>query len=348
MRAFRIPAFESAPKWLEVPKPVAGPGQVVVKVAAVGLCHSDLGMQTIPGAFVEPWGWTVPFTLGHEIAGHVFAVGEGVHDVSVGEAVALASSPSCGSCWYCVRGESNNCTQAAVGRGFGDDGGLADFVLVKNPRDILKLGGLDPAMAAPLTDAGATAFHGVNRVRGLLGADSTAVVFGCGGLGAFAVQFLRLLTPARVMVFDMAPDKREIASALGAHEALEGVGDATGQEIRDRTAGRGADAVLDFVGADSTINAGVGAVRPGGAYGVIGAVGGSLATPSGLYHALPKDGQIFTYQGASLADAQSVIALAQRDLITSSVEIFPADQVEEAYRRLHDGTLRGRAVISFS
>lgn len=346
MRAFRIPAFESTPEWQDVPEPVAGAGEVVVKVSAVGLCHSDLGMQTMPGSFVEQWGWKVPFTLGHEIAGHVFAVGAGVEGISVGEPVAVAA-PSCGRCWYCVRGESNNCTQAAVGRGYGDDGGLADYVLVKNSRDILKLGDLDPVLAAPLTDAGATAFHGVNRVRHLLGADSTVAVFGSGGLGSFAIQFLRLLSPARVIAFDMAEEKRALARELGAHEALEGVGSGTVGEIRDRTSGRGADAVLDFVGIDATIDAGVAAVRPGGAYGVIGAAGGSLTLPGGWFHVLPKDGQIFTYQGSSLADAQSVIALAQRGLITSPVETFTSGQVEQAYTRLHEGTLRGRAVVTF-
>jgi propanol-preferring alcohol dehydrogenase len=255
---------------------------VVVKVAAVGLCHSDIGMQSIPESFVKSWGWNTPFTLGHEIAGHISAIGEGVENFSVGEAVAVAS-PSCGRCWYCVRGESNNCVDAAVGRGYGDDGGLADYVLVKNSRDIFKLGDLDPVMAAPLTDAGATAFHGVNRVRGILGAGSTVAVFGSGGLGSFALQFLRLMTPAHVIVFDMLEGKRGLAREFGAHETLEGVGEATVAQIRERTDGRGADAVLDFVGVDATINAGVAATRPGGAYGVIGAAGGSLTTPGGWF-----------------------------------------------------------------
>ncbi|GGJ22388.1 alcohol dehydrogenase catalytic domain-containing protein [Paenarthrobacter histidinolovorans] len=346
MRAYRIPTFESTPEWQDVPVPVAGFGQVVIRVAAVGLCHSDLAMQTIPAALGESLGWVAPFTLGHEISGYVHDIGEGVDGLTIGEGVAVAS-PSCGHCWFCVRGESNNCVKGTVGRGFGDDGGLAAYVLVKTPRDIVKLGGLDPVIAAPLTDAGATAFHGVNRVRELLGAESTAVVIGAGGLGSFAVQFLRVLTPARVIAFDMSDDKLNLASELGAHEVLEGVGEATVNEIRERTAGRGADVVLDFVGIDATINAGVAAVRPGGAYGLVGAGGGSLSTPGGWYHLLPRDGQVFSYQGSTLADAESVIALAGRGLITSPVETFNADQVEEAYTRLHEGNLRGRAVITF-
>lgn len=346
MRAYRVPAFLSAPEWQEVPKPVPGPGEVLVEVTAVGLCHSDIGMLEIPPDLAESLGWTAPFTLGHEIAGRISALGEGVHNLAVGTAVILATS-SCGHCWYCVRGQSNNCLYGNVNRGAGDDGGLADYVLVKTPRDLLELGDLDPVAAAPLTDAGATAFHGVNRVRNLLEPGSTAVVFGAGGLGSFAIQLLRALSPARVIAFDPSPDKRSLAMELGAHLASSGVSAGTIDEIRALTDGRGADAVLDFVGNDATIGAGVASVRPGGAYGLIGAAGGSLTTPGGWYHLLPKDGEIFTYQGSSLSDAQAVLALAQRGLITSPVETFGIDQVEEAYRRLREGTLRGRAVITF-
>lgn len=343
MRAFRIPALATPPVWQEVPKPVPGPGQVVVKVAAVGLCHSDLLMQRMT---TVPSNWSVPYTLGHEITGYVDTLGEGVQGFTVGQAVALTASPNCGGCWYCVRGESNNCLGGTVGRGFGDDGGLADYVLVKTPLDIIPLGDLDPIIAAPLTDAGACSYHGVNRVRGLLGPDSTAVVFGAGGLGAFAIQFLRLLTPARVIVVVRSAEKRALALELGAHEALAGVNEETLAAIRDRTDGRGADAVLDFVGVDLTINTGVAGLRPGGAYILIGAEGGRLTTPGPWNQLLPKDGQIISYEGSTLSDAQSVFALARRGMIQSPVELFPADQVAEAYRRLHEGSLRGRAVVT--
>lgn len=346
MRAYRVPAFLSAPEWQEVPEPTPGPGQVVVEVTAVGLCHSDIGMLDIPPTVAESLGWTAPFTLGHEIAGRISALGAGVHNLALGTAVILASS-SCGNCWYCVRGHSNNCIYGNVNRGAGDDGGLAPYVLVKTPRDLLELGDLDPVAAAPLTDAGATAYHGVNRVRNLLEPGSTAVVFGAGGLGSFAVQLLRVLSPAKIIAFDPSSDKRSLAMELGAHLALPGVSAETVEEVRNHTGGRGADAVLDFVGTDATIGAGVSSVRPGGAYGLVGAAGGTLTTPGGWYHLLPKDGEIFTYEGSSLADAQGVLALARSGLISSPVETFAFDDVEEAYRRLRAGTLRGRAVVTF-
>lgn len=347
MRAFRIPAPLTAPVWQDVPEPVPGPGEVVVKVAAVGLCHSDIGMQQMPAEFVGPLGWQFPFTLGHEVTGEVSALGEGVDSLRVGEPVAVAAVTSCGQCWFCRRGATNNCSNAAAGRGYGLDGGLADYILVENARDILPLGGLDPIVAAPLTDAGSTAYHGVDRIVGALDSASTVVVFGTGGLGSFALQFLRVRSEARVVAVDVSQEKLALAKELGAHETFTGVDASTAEQIRSMTDGRGADAILDFVGVDQTINTGIASVRPGGSYGLVGAAGGSLTTEGGWFHVLPKDGQVFTYQGSTRQDTEAVLALAQSGSIQSPLEVFSPDQIETAYQQLHDAALRGRAVIDF-
>ncbi len=257
-------------------------------MSAVGLCRSDLDMQEMAAATVEPAGWKFPFTLGHEIAGEVAVLGEGVDHLSVGEpswscrrAVADSAGTACAA-------PPNNCSNAGSGRGFGEDGGLADFVLVKNARDIVPLGGLDPIHAAPLGDAGSTAYHGVDRIRGgSLTPESTVVVFGAGGLGSFAIQFLRAVSPAFVVSVDMSTEKLALARELGAHETFVGVNDSTLDRILGLTDGRGADALLDFVGIDQTIAAGIAAVRPGGKYGLVGAGGGRLATPGEWFHLLP-------------------------------------------------------------
>lgn len=348
MRAFRIMTPLTAPTWEEVPEPTPGPGEVVLRVSAVGLCRSDLDMQEMPAAAVEPAGWKFPFTLGHEIAGEVAALGEGVDHLSVGEPVVVLPASSCGKCWYCLRGAPNNCSNAGAGRGFGDDGGLADFVLVKNARDIVPLGGLDPIHAAPLGDAGSTAYHGVDRIRGSLTPESTVVVFGAGGLGSFAIQFLRAVSPAFVVSVDMSAEKLAMARELGAHETFEGVNDSTLDQIRELTDGRGADALLDFVGIDQTIATGIAAVRPGGKYGLVGAGGGRLATSGEWFHLLPRDGEVFTYQGSTVSNLESVMALARRGMIQSPVEVFSPDDIETAYAKLRDGSLRGRAVIDFA
>ncbi|MFC3382700.1 alcohol dehydrogenase catalytic domain-containing protein [Couchioplanes azureus] len=344
MRAYRMVEWGGAPRAAEVPVPAPAAGQVLVRVAGCGLCRSDLTMRRMPRSGGERLGWTVPFTLGHETAGWVAALGAGVDGLAEGDAVALAAAASCGTCWFCVRGLDNDCPHGLAGRGYGRDGGLADYVLVTGRRGLLPLGGLDPAHAGPLTDAGATAYHAVRRALPRITAGGTAVVLGAGGLGLFAVQFLRALTAARVVAVDPGPDRRALAQEAGA-VPVDGVDASTAGRLRQLTGRAGADAVLDFVGTDETIAAGVAAVRAGGAYGLVGSAGGRLAKP--WFGTLPRDGEVYTFQGATIADTQEAIALAGAGLIHNRVEEFGFDAVDEAYSRLAAGSLTGRAVVVF-
>jgi alcohol dehydrogenase, propanol-preferring len=343
MRAYRMTGWGDAPRHASVPVPSPGPGQVLVRVAGCGLCRSDLTMRQMPRTIGERLGLQTPFTLGHEIAGWVAAAGPGAGDPAEGEPVALVSPTSCGTCWFCVRGLDNGCPHGLAGRGYGRDGGLAEYVLVAGRRGLLPLGGLDPRQAGPLTDAGATAYHAVRRALPHIVPGGTAVVLGAGGLGAFAVQFLRVLTAARVVAVDPDPGRLAYAESVGAHELLSGVDDQTAGRLRRLTGGLGADAVLDFVGADATIATGVAAVRPGGAYGLIGSAGGRLDRP--WFGTLPRDGEVYTFQGSTIADAEEVIALAGAGLIRNQVEEFGFADAGEAYGRLAAGTLTGRAVV---
>ncbi|MGH2604503.1 MAG: alcohol dehydrogenase catalytic domain-containing protein, partial [Dehalococcoidia bacterium] len=304
-----------------------GPGQVLIKVAGCGLCHSDFTMRKLPRPIGEQLGWSMPFTLGHETAGWIAALGPGVSGFALDDAVALTASTSCGSCRFCLRGMDNLCPASMTGRGYGRDGGLAEYVLVDNPRGLLKLGSLDPRTAGPLTDAGATAYHAVKRVLPRLLPGGTAVVIGAGGLGAFAIQFLKVLSAAEVVAADTNQARLAYAESLGAR---------TGAIKR-------ADAVLDFVGTHQTIAEGMAAVRPGGAFGLIGSGGGKLDKP--WFGALPRDGEVFTFQGATIADAQEVIQLARSGSIRNDVEQFGFDEIDAAYARLAAGGLTGRAVI---
>jgi propanol-preferring alcohol dehydrogenase len=341
--AYRVVEWERPPELVEVATPTPGPDEVVVKVAGNGLCHSDITMSQIPGAIGKALGWRVPFTLGHEVAGWVAAIGAGVAGLSEGDPVIVSSPNPDGTCRYCVRGQDSACPNGLVGRGFGEDGGLAEHVLVRNRRHLIALGPLDPVLAGPLADAGATSYHAVRRVLPRLVPGSTAVVIGAGGLGSFAVQHLRALSPARVVAVDVRPARLEHARALGAHEVISGVDHGTSQALREVCAPDGADAVLDFVGTDDTIRVGVGAVRPFGAFGLVGAAMGSFRQP--WYGGLPRDGEVFHFQTSTVADLEEVVALAREGLIRSDVERFPLERVGEAYAALESGALRGRAVV---
>ena len=342
-RAYRLTAWEQAPSLVEVVPPAAGPGEVVVRVAGCGLCHSDVAMMAMPGAVGEALDWQIPFTLGHESAGWVHEVGEGVTGFQVGDAVAVASPASCGTCRWCLQGRENACANGLVGRGYGRDGGLADLLLVGDVRALLPIAGLDPAVAGPLTDAGATSHHAVARILPRVRDDGTVVVLGVGGLGGFMVQILRALSPARIIAVDPDPGRRELAVRYGADEVVDGVGEGTGRVLRSLVGPDGADAVLDVVGIDGTIACGVRALAPGGAFGLVGAAGGTLRKP--WYGTLPRDGELFTFQGSDLADARAVLDLAAAGRIVVDVVRFPLDEVVDAYAALEAGGLAGRVVV---
>lgn len=336
-------AWEQPPSLVAVADPVAGPGQVVVRVAACGLCHSDLAMMAMPAAIGDGLGWQIPFTLGHETAGWVHEVGHGVTSVAVGDAVAVASPASCGRCRWCLAGRENSCAEGLVGRGYGRDGGLADLLLVDDERALLPIGSLDPVLAGPLTDAGATSFHAVRRVLPRLRDDGTVVVIGAGGLGGFMIQILRALSTARIVALDPDPGRRDLALRYGADEAVDGVREGTGRELRSVLGPDGADAVLDVVGIDATISLGVRALAPGGAFGLVGAAGGTLRKP--WYGTLPRDGELFTFQGSDLADARAVLDLAAQGRVVVDIVPFALEQAADAYAAMEAGGLTGRIVV---
>jgi propanol-preferring alcohol dehydrogenase len=344
MRAYRIPGWEQPPELMEVPVPEPGSGQVLVRVGGNGLCHSDLMMHLMPESLGAALGWEAPFTLGHETAGWVAAIGSDVQGLTEGDPVALVSPNSCGACRACITGRDHLCVARAAGRGYGRDGGLADFVLVEHPRTLVRLGNLDPVHAGPLTDAGATAYHAVSRARAALVPGSSALVIGAGGLGAFAIQFLRVLTAARVLAVDTNPARLDVATDAGAHDAFAGVDDRTAPSVLGHTGGEGAAAVLDFVGTDATIAAGIAATRPGGTFVLIGAAGGHLH--DSWYGALSaKDIAVHAFQGSTIAHLHEVLALAESGAVVNPTDDFPLSAVADAYAAMEAGTLRGRAVV---
>jgi propanol-preferring alcohol dehydrogenase len=337
MLAYRLLEW-ATPKLAEVPDPQASPGHVVIKVGGAGLCGTDIKLMAArPGSTpFEP-----PFTLGHEIAGWIHEVGDGVTGLEVGDAVAVSAGAFCGRCELCLAGNTNYCPTAASGRGFGADGGLAEFV-VASQRHVLPIGALSPADAAPLTDAAATAYHTVRQATGYLRPGSVAVVIGAGGLGGYAIQFLRLLTPATVVAIDVSAQRLEFATRLGAHVALPAADD-NADIIRELGDGAGAHAVLDFVGTESAVRTAMAAVRSLGVVRLVGGAGGSV--PFG-HTTLPRGVDIQSPIGSTALDLRDVVRLAQDGHLHIETERYPLTEVEQAYDALRSGRLLSRAVVT--
>ena len=334
MQAFQLTRWQQPPEYREVPIPVPGPGQALIRIGGVGLCHSDfLFMQSPEGTLP----YTLPFTLGHENAGWVESWGPGVMGLHEGQSVAVAGINSCGSCAYCRTGKDNYCLSGWKGRGYGEDGGLASHLLVP-ARQLVALGSLEPRAAAPLTDAGSTSYHAVKKVLPKLVPGSTAVVIGVGGLGSYAVQYLKLLSGCRVIAVDTNVARLDFALQLGADHVVQ----STPNLMNDLRGFGMAEGVFDFVGSDATIEAAIGCVGLMGSVALVGAAGGTAHIKWG---AIALEAEVFIPQAATIQDLHEVLAIAQSDrLIIETVE-FAFAEAAEAYRAFDAGELKGRAVI---
>ncbi|MGC8464035.1 MAG: NAD(P)-dependent alcohol dehydrogenase [Acidimicrobiales bacterium] len=345
MRALRLLEWKSEPQVVEVDEPVPGPGQVVVRIGGAGACHSDLHLMREFGPGVVPWD--PPFTLGHENAGWVHALGEGVTGLEVGQPVAVYGPWGCGTCQRCRLGMENYCENplgAPVpggGGGLGLDGGMAELMLVPAARHLVALPeGLDPVTAAPLTDAGLTPYHAVRRSWPKLGPGSTAVVIGIGGLGHLAVQVVRATTAARVVAVDTRQEALALASAEGADLAVSP--ESAASEIRAATGGRGADVVLDFVGSDATLALGASVGRTLGDLTVVGIAGGTFGFS---FFSVPYELSAQTTYWGTRPELEDVLDLAARGLLRATVTTVTLDEAVEAYHRMEAGTAVGRQVV---
>lgn len=346
MRALRLMNWRSEPELVEVPKPVPGPGQVVVRIGGAGACHSDLHLMHDFDAGAVPWN--PPFTLGHENAGWVDEVGTGVTRVKEGDAVAVFGAWGCGTCARCMLGIETYCDNPmgapipGGGGGLGLDGGMAEYMLVPAERLLVPLpAGLEPASAAPLTDAGLTPYHAVRRSWGKMLPESTVVVIGVGGLGHMSVQIIKETTAATVIALDMKPEALALAIEFGADHVLPSDENAAAA-IRDLTGGLGADVVLDFVGAESTMLTALASARSLADVTVVGIAGGSV--PWSFFSQGYEVSLQTTYWG-SRPELIELFTLAARGLVHSETSTHSLDESPEVYRELAAGRIKGRAVI---
>src|SRR3954454_14346914 len=342
MRAVQYRTIGGGPEVVEVPTPEPGPGQVRLRVTAAGLCHSDWFVMDLPA---DKYAYGLPLTLGHEGTGVVDALGDGVTGVAVGDPVAVYGPWGCGLCHACARGAENYCPRAGeLGirpPGLGAPGALAEYLIVDDVRHLVPLGDLDPVATVSLTDAGLTPYHAIVSSLDALRAGSTAVVIGAGGLGHVGIQILRAITGATVVALDVNEEKLALASEVGAHHTLRSDSSAVG-EIRALTGGVGAQAVFDFVGAPPTVEIARKAVAMDGVVQIVGIGGGLL--PTGFF-STPFGASVRVPYWGTRPELLEVLDLARAGALHVQVERYPLGEAPAAYRRLHEGSIRGRAVV---
>ena len=342
MRALQYTAIGQPPEVVDIDKPTPGAGQVLIRVSAAGICHSD---AFIMGLSATDYTYGLPLTLGHEGVGTVAELGEGTTGVGVGDVVAVYGPWGCGQCVPCSRGEENYCLRAAelgiAPPGLGAPGSMADYMLVDDPRHLVPINGLDPVQVVSLTDAGLTPYHAIKHELDLLGPGSTAVVIGAGGLGHVAVQILRAICSTTVIALDISDEKLDLATKIGAHHVLRSDTEAS-VAIHELTDGVGADVVLDFVGSQATLEIARTSVRVNGSIVIVGIGGGLL--PAGFF-STPFGVRVRNPYWGTRDVLVEVLELARTGQIHVEVEKFGLDDGPEVYERLHAGTIQGRAVL---
>ncbi|WP_432543599.1 NAD(P)-dependent alcohol dehydrogenase [Kineococcus sp. SYSU DK002] len=344
MRAVQYRTIGGAPEVVEIETPTPGPGQVLLEVTAAGICHSDDFVMSLPA---EQYTYGLPLTLGHEGAGRVVELGPGAEGVEVGTDVVVYGPWGCGVCHACAQGKENYCPRAAelgiAPPGLGAPGALAEHMVVDSPRHLVPIGDLDPVTTVPLTDAGLTPYHAVKRSLGKLRAGSSAVVIGTGGLGHLAIQLLRALSPARVVALDVTEEKLALATAVGAHEVVLSDADAAAN-VRRALGGRGADLVLDFVGAQPTIDTAMAVAGVESDVTIVGISSTPAAAQVGFFRQAYEASVSVPYWGTR-GELIELVELAHQGVLDVHTETFSLEEAPTAYERLRAGTLTGRAVV---
>ncbi|MYX75799.1 NAD(P)-dependent alcohol dehydrogenase [Streptomyces sp. SID3915] len=342
MKAVQYRTVGAAPEVVDIPEPVPGPGQILLKVSAAGVCHSDIAVMSWPA---EGFPYELPLTLGHEGVGTVAALGDGAHGFAVGDSVAVYGPWGCGTCVNCADGRENYCLRAAdLGinpPGLGSPGAMAEYMIVDDARHLVPIGDLDPVKTVSLTDAGLTPYHAIKRSLPKLVPGATAVVIGTGGLGHVAIQLLRAMTSVRVIALDVSEEKLALARSVGAHDTVISDENAAA-EVRELTGGIGAQVVLDFVGAPPTVKTAGASASVDSDVTIVGIGGGTLPVGFGV---LPFSTSVSAPYWGARRELAEVIELAHAGAVDVHVETYSIDEAPLAYERLHDGKINGRAVI---
>ena len=316
----------------DVPVPEPGPGEVLVRVAGAGLCHSDCMIAQAPTVYRADG---TAFTIGHETAGWVATAGDGVRALAAGTPVVVHAEWGCGACAMCRRGAERFCTtiRPAAGAGLGIDGGMAEYVLVPAARHLVTLpDSIDPTDAGPLDDAALTPYHAIRTSMPWLEPGCVAVVIGVGGLGHLAVQLLRALTSATVVAVERNPTRRAFAAELGADVVLDPDDDAAAR-IKAMGA-EGASLVLDLVGSDETLALAAAAAARLGKIVCVGAALGSY--PFSLI-TVPFECVVQTTYAGEVAELAQVVELAAAGRIAVEATHVPLDDVPAELDRLDRG-----------
>ncbi|MFJ6843348.1 NAD(P)-dependent alcohol dehydrogenase [Streptomyces griseoluteus] len=354
MRAARMYGYNEPLRIEEVPVPEPGPDEILIKVAAVGMCRSDY--QLLDGYFKGPFPVDFPYIPGHEVAGRVVGLGSEVPDTvdyAVGDMVVVNPSWGDGTCRQCREGNEQLCSGDGRWVGFGPQGGFAEYMPVQyhHAIPVSEEAAKHPELLAPMTDAGLTPFRAMKKLRdtGKIGPDRVVGVTGIGGLGSYGIQYAKLLGGgATVVALARSDNKLDVAKKNGADYGIN-IRDKSTEtiqsELEDLTGSATFDAVLDCVGSEQSIPMAFDLLGPEGVVASVGLMSDHVSIAQ-----FPFVGTERTYLGSfwgNHANLVEVLSLAEKGLVEHDVTKVKLEDVNENLEALGRGDVVGRLVIVF-
>ena len=346
MRAFQVvePGQALEKKELETPTPQGS--EVLIKITACGVCHSDLHLQE--GGFYLGDGKTLPVpisnrTIGHEIMGVVEAIGDQVVDLNIGDKRVVYPWIGCGRCPICLSGDEQICHQPRA-LGVNQDGGFSDYVLVPHEKYLFDKGDVPDELAATYACSGLTAYSALKK-GGDIG-EEDLIIIGAGGVGMMAIQIAISVFNVAPIVIDIDDNKLEEAKSVGAKAVFNSTRKGAAGEILELTRG-GAAKAIDFVGAEPTADLGMRCLRKGGVLIVVGLFGGELKTPLPMIPIMERG-----IQGCYVGNLENMGELMAH-VRAGKIPPIPLDVRDmnccnETLNDLRDGKIVGRAVLKNS
>lgn len=353
MRSFQVCRCGEPLQMVERATPAPTGTQVLLKVIAAGVCHSDIHIwdgfyELGQGKKLDllQRGIKLPLTMGHENVGEVVAVGPDANignlGVKIGARMLAHPWIGCGECAICKTGEEQLC-KTPRNLGVFSDGGYSDFVMLPHPRYLFDIGDLDPARAAPLACSGITTY-GALKKAGTIIKDEPLVIIGAGGLGLMCLALNSMMGNKPAIVVDIDPVKRDAAMKAGALAVVDANAPDAAQQIIKLTNG-GAWAVIDYVGASKTVQLGVDSITKGGRVIVVGLFGGDItvSTPFFPLRAMAIQG---SYVG-SLPEMKELLDLVRaKGLPPVPLKTRRLEEVGGVLDELRAGKIVGRVVLT--
>jgi len=346
MKSYKVIEFGQPLQRVDAPNPTPQGSEVLVKITASGVCHSDVhlweGYFDLGGGKKAPTkGVAPPKALGHEIVGEVVALGPNASGAKVGDKRIVYPWIGCGNCWLCKAGDEHMCATPQT-IGINKDGGFADHVLVPHPKYLFAYDNVPTELACTYACSGITAFSAVKKVQGKEGG-KPILVMGAGGVGLMGVKFAKTILGQAPIVADIDDRKLELAKQAGASAVLNPKNPDARKELATLSGG-GVAACIDFVGAEASAAFGFNALRTGGKLVIVGLFGGTFSQPVAMFPLTSR-----TVQG-SMVGSPAEMAEMMKIVSAGKVEPVPLvkrslDEADAALQDLRKGLILGRAIL---